>query len=285
MKTQFQNGTIVTPAFLNAMANAACKKTPSNDGDVKSPSFDELADAGWLTKAILQEMYSSLGLNPGDHDGDPLNGATIRAFIRGFGVSQSERLNVVSKLLGMINTLNGDPADFCMDLSFDVLHHGQRLDSVEADVSGLQPVVVALQQRVSEVRTANISQSGVKVPLAVTATNTIVSLQLPPGNWVVEGDITVECQNSSAPSWMTGPSRVTIDSGDNGASWANYENISYAPDIYVEAGDIKLCSTHVTSKLFSLTANTWVRLRIRVENSVSGASAFGRIVAVRIPAL
>lgn len=284
-KTVAVHGAPLTPGLVNALIHGKCVKDPMDDGEFESPTFDQLKDSNWLTRAILQELYSSLGLNPGDHLEDPLNGAILRAFIRTFGNSPSERSNTVSKWTSMINTLNGDPADFCMDMSFDVLQHGQKLDDLEADVSAMKPDIASLQQRVSEVRSASILQTGSKVALALSVTNNIVSLQLPPGSWLIEGDVTIECHNASAPSWVTGPSRVTIDSGDNSSSWTNYDNVSYFPDMYVEGADIKWCTTHVTSKLFTISANTWFRLRVRIENSVSGASAFGRIVAVRVPAL
>jgi len=147
MKTQFQNGTIVTPEFLNAMANAACKKTPSNDGDVKSPSFDELADSDWLTKTILQELYSSLGLNPGDHVGDPISGAILVAVLRAFGTSQPERLSYIEKLVGFINTLHGDPSDFCMQLRGDV-------DSLKDGAQSLDDRVDTAERAIVNIRTA-----------------------------------------------------------------------------------------------------------------------------------
>lgn len=147
MKTQFQNGTIVTPAFLNAIANAVCKKSPSNDGEVKSPTFDELSDSNWLTKAILQELFSSLGINPGDHHGDPINGAVLAATLRAFGNSQSERFAYIGRLVGLVNTLNGSPSDFCMDLRSDV-------DALDASIASAVERIGTAEHAIVDMRSA-----------------------------------------------------------------------------------------------------------------------------------
>ncbi|HOX49898.1 MAG TPA: hypothetical protein PKY05_00310 [Fibrobacteria bacterium] len=44
MKTNFQNGTLVTPAFLNAINSPVWKQVPANDGEFKPPALTDMPD-------------------------------------------------------------------------------------------------------------------------------------------------------------------------------------------------------------------------------------------------
>lgn len=44
MKTNFQDGTIVTPAFLNAINSPVWKQAPANDGEIKPPVLADMPD-------------------------------------------------------------------------------------------------------------------------------------------------------------------------------------------------------------------------------------------------
>lgn len=44
MKTNFQNGTIVTPTFLNAINSPVWKQAPANDGEIKPPALTDMPD-------------------------------------------------------------------------------------------------------------------------------------------------------------------------------------------------------------------------------------------------
>lgn len=141
-KTIFQHGTVVTPGFLNTLNQAVCKKEPLVDGEIQSPSFDQLQDASWLTRAILEELFIDLGLRPDDHIADALNGASLAAFVRLFGVNSSERSTYISKLIGFVNSLHGDPSDFVMQIS-------QHVEALVLSQSDAALKIATLEQDVS----------------------------------------------------------------------------------------------------------------------------------------
>jgi len=156
-KTNFQHGTVVTPGFLNAINNAVCKKTPIADGEVQSPSFDQLQDASWLTRPILEELFLSLGLRASDHMADALSGAVLAAFVRLFGASADERSAYISKLIGFINTLGGDPADFVMDMSDHVTSIALAQSNAALKIGALEDITSRRDRWMLESDNANIT--------------------------------------------------------------------------------------------------------------------------------
>lgn len=56
MKTNFQNGTIVTPTFLNAINSPVWKQAPANDGEIKPPALTDMPDVEAAIAGMAQAI-------------------------------------------------------------------------------------------------------------------------------------------------------------------------------------------------------------------------------------
>jgi hypothetical protein len=56
MKTNFQNGTIVTPEFLNAINTPVWKQAPANDGEFKPPVLGDMPDVQSAIAGMAQAI-------------------------------------------------------------------------------------------------------------------------------------------------------------------------------------------------------------------------------------
>lgn len=56
MKTNFQDGTIVTPAFLNAINSPVWKQAPANDGEIKPPELADMPDVEAAIAGMAQTV-------------------------------------------------------------------------------------------------------------------------------------------------------------------------------------------------------------------------------------
>lgn len=56
MKTNFQDGTIVTPAFLNAINSPVWKQVPANDGEIKPPELADMPDVEAAIAGMAQTV-------------------------------------------------------------------------------------------------------------------------------------------------------------------------------------------------------------------------------------
>lgn len=221
-KTNFQHGMVVTPGFLNAINQAVCKKDPQVDGEIQSPPFDQLQDASWLTRVILEELFIDLGLRPADHVADALNGASLAAFVRLFGVNSSERSTYISKLIGFVNSLHGDPSDFVMQIS-------QHIDALTLSQSNAALKIETLEESVSRrdrwmlnddnalIRFANFS-SNITETTALPSSRALI--QTAPGN---SGYYFNACFKSP-PRKSTGVGAASIILSDNTSSDSFFSN-------------------------------------------------------------